>query len=78
MPKEMAKACTKAGFLGNKLFVKHHTTLDLLPKDWRLRKTARLRERAESIMLLLAIAAFWVIVFTLNFFVGQSSQPLIR
>ena len=26
----------------------------------------------------IAIAAFWMIVFTLNFFVGQSSQPLIR
>lgn len=58
--------------------MKHHPSLDLLPKDWRLRKTARLRERAESVMLLLAIAVFWVIVFTLNFLVGQSSQPLIR
>ncbi len=58
--------------------MKHNPAVDLLPKDWRLRKTARLRERAESIVLLLAIAAFWVIVFTLNFFVGQSSQPLIR
>lgn len=60
------------------MFVKHHPSLELLPKDWQLRKSARLRERAESIAILLAIAAFWVIVFTLNFFVGQSSQPLIR
>lgn len=64
--------------LGNKEEVKHNPSLDLLPKDWRLRKSARLRERAESIVLLLVIAAFWVIVFTLNFFVGQSSQPMIR
>lgn len=60
------------------MFVKHNPSLDLLPKDWQLRRSARLRERAESIALLLAIAGFWVIVFTLNFFVGQSSQPLIR
>jgi hypothetical protein len=52
--------------------------LDLLPKDWQLRKTARLRERAESLVVLLAIAAFWVVVFTLNFLVGQASHPLIR
>jgi hypothetical protein len=58
--------------------VKHHSAIDLLPKDWQLRKSARLRERAESIMVLLAIATFWVIVFALNFFVGQASQPLIR
>jgi hypothetical protein len=58
--------------------VKRNLALDLLPKDWQLRKTARLRERAESITILLAIATFWVIVFALNFFVGQSSQPLIR
>jgi len=53
-------------------------TLDLLPKDYELRKGARLRERAESIALLSAIGAFWVLVFALNFFVGQSSTPLIR
>ena len=64
--------------LGYNQTVKHHPSLDLLPKDWQLRKSARLRERAESVALLLAIAAFWVIVFALNFFVGQSSQPLIR
>ena len=51
---------------------------DLLPKDYELRQGARLRERAESIALLSAIAAFWVFVFTLNFFVGQFSTPLIR
>lgn len=69
---------TALSILGNKQTVRPHSSLDLLPKDWRLRKSARLRERAESVALLLAIAAFWVIVFTLNFFVGQSSQPLIR
>lgn len=58
--------------------MKHHPSFDLLPKDWQLRKSARLRERAESVALLLAILGFWVIVFALNFFVGQSSQPLIR
>jgi hypothetical protein len=58
--------------------VKHGPSFDLLPKDWHVRKSARLRERAESIVLLLAIGVFWVIVFALNFFVGQSSQPLIR
>jgi len=58
--------------------VKPHPAVDLLPKDWQLRKSARLRERAESLALLAVIAAFWVIVFALNFFVGQSSQPLIR
>lgn len=58
--------------------MKHDPSIDLLPKDWQLRKSGRLRERAESIALLLAIVAFWMIVFTLNFFVGQSSQPLIR
>jgi hypothetical protein len=71
-------AASIAGFLGNNRIVKHHPSIDLLPKDWQLRKSARLRERAESIALLLAIAFFWVIVFTLNFFVGQASQPLIR
>lgn len=69
---------TAAFFLGNTENVKHNPSLDLLPKDWQLRKSGRLRERAESIALLLAIATFWVFVFTLNFFVGQSSQPLIR
>lgn len=70
---------TAPSFLGNKaIAVKHHPSLDLLPKDWQLRKSARLRERAESICVLLAIATFWVIVFALNFFVGQASQPLIR
>lgn len=58
--------------------VKRDTSLDLLPKDWRLRKSARLRERAESVIVLLAIAAFWLLVLALNFFVGQSSQPMIR
>lgn len=58
--------------------MKYDPPVDLLPKDWQLRKSGRLRERAESIALLLAIVAFWMIVFTLNFFVGQSSQPLIR
>lgn len=58
--------------------MKYNPSFDLLPKDWQLRKSARLRERAESVMLLLAIAGFWVVVFALNFFVGQSSQPLIR
>lgn len=64
--------------LGNTENVKYDPPVDLLPKDWQLRKSGRLRERAESIALLLAIVAFWMIVFTLNFFVGQSSQPLIR
>ena len=67
-----------ASLLGYNRGVKHHPSLDLLPKDWQLRKSARLRERAESVALLLVIAAFWMIVFVLNFFVGQSSQPLIR
>ena len=53
-------------------------TFDLLPKDFELRKSARLRERAESIAVLSAMAAFWALVFTLNFFVGQASTPLIR
>lgn len=52
--------------------------VDLLPKDLPLRKTARMRERAESIAILAGIAAFWVVVFTLNFMVGQASTPLIR
>ena len=64
--------------MGNTVCVKHHVPFDLLPKDWQLRKSGRLRERAESIAVLLAIFAFWVIVFTLNFFVGQASTPLIR
>lgn len=64
--------------LGYNKRVKHHSSVDLLPKDWQLRRSARLRERAESLALLLVIVAFWVIVFALNFFVGQSSQPLIR
>lgn len=61
--------------------VKHsrpNLTYELLPKDFELRKGARLRERAESIALLSAIAAFWMLVFTLNFFVGQFATPLIR
>ena len=52
--------------------------LELLPKDFELRKGARLRERAESIAILSAMGAFWLLVFTLNFFVGQASTPLIR
>lgn len=53
-------------------------SLDLLPKDMPLRRSARLRERAESIALLVAIAVFWVFVFALNFLVGQYSTPMIR
>ena len=53
-------------------------TYDLLPKDFELRRSARLRERAESIALLSAMAAFWALVFGLNFLVGQASTPLIR
>lgn len=53
-------------------------SLDLLPKDEPLRRGARLRERAESIALLVAIAVFWVFVFALNFLVGQYSTPMIR
>ena len=52
--------------------------LELLPKDFELRRGARLRERAESIAILSAMGAFWLLVFTLNFFVGQASTPLIR
>jgi hypothetical protein len=66
------------GAAGYNTFVKHHQTLDLLPKDYELRKSARLRERAESIGVLLAIGTFWAIVLVLNFLVGQSSQPMIR
>lgn len=51
---------------------------DLMPKDLPFRKSARLRERAESIALLGGILGFWVLVFTLNFFVGQASTPLLR
>lgn len=64
--------------LGNNHTVKNSHTFDLLPKDLPFRKSARLRERAESIVLLVGIAVFWTIVFTLNFFVGQASTPLIR
>ncbi|HEV3155036.1 MAG TPA: hypothetical protein VGZ02_14605 [Candidatus Baltobacteraceae bacterium] len=53
-------------------------TLELLPKDYELRRGARLRERAESIAVLSAMGAFWALVFALNFFVGQASTPLIR
>lgn len=53
-------------------------SIDLLPKDVPFRQSARLRERAESIALLAGIAIFWVFVFTLNFFVGQYSTPMIR
>lgn len=63
-------------------YVKHSRfntgTLDLLPKDLPLRRSARLRERAESLALLCGILAFWTFVFTLNFFVGQFSTPMIR
>ncbi|HET7813590.1 MAG TPA: hypothetical protein VFL13_04390 [Candidatus Baltobacteraceae bacterium] len=51
---------------------------DLLPKDLPMRRSARLRERAESIALLCGILGFWVLVFTLNFFVGQASTPMLR
>jgi hypothetical protein len=51
---------------------------ELLPKDLPLRRSARMRERAESIAILAGIAAFWMLVFTLNFLVGQSSTPLVR
>jgi hypothetical protein len=54
------------------------TALDFMPKDLPMRRTARLRERAESMVLLALIVCFWVFVFTLNFFVGQASTPLIR
>jgi hypothetical protein len=69
--------------LGNNRIVKQHygrvhSVVDLLPKDLPLRRSARLRERAESLALLGAIAAFWVLVFTLNFFVGAYSTPMIR
>jgi hypothetical protein len=53
-------------------------TLDSLPKDLPLRRSARLRERAESIALLSVILAFWAFVLVLNFFVGQFSTPMIR
>jgi len=52
--------------------------VDLLHNDLPLRRTARLRERAESLVLLGIIAGFWVLVLTLNFFVGQYSTPMIR
>ncbi len=67
--------------IGNNQRVKHlysQTAVDLLPRDLPLRKSSRVRERAESIALLAGIAAFWVFVFVLNFFVGQFSTPLIR
>ena len=54
------------------------STLDLLPKDLPMRRSARLRERAESLMLLGGILVFWIFVFTLNFFVGQASTPMLR
>lgn len=71
---------TLAG-IGNNQRVKHlhsQTAVDLLPRDLPLRKSSRVRERAESIALLAGIAAFWLFVFVLNFFVGQFSTPLIR
>ena len=52
--------------------------VDLLRNDLPLRRSARLRERAESIFLLAMIAAFWIVVLTLNFFVGEYSTPMIR
>lgn len=55
-----------------------HPALALLPKDLPLRRSARLRERAESIALLTGIGLFWVFVITLNFLVGQYSTPMIR
>ncbi|HZZ65106.1 MAG TPA: hypothetical protein VFE17_06395 [Candidatus Baltobacteraceae bacterium] len=54
-----------------------HST-EFLPKDLRFRRTARVRERAESLALLAAMAGFWIIVFTLNFFVGAFSTPMLR
>lgn len=53
-------------------------TLDLMPKDLPMRRSARLRERAESVALLGGIAGFWMLVFVLNFLVGQASTPLLR
>jgi hypothetical protein len=52
--------------------------VDLLRNDLPLRRSARLRERAESLVLLGMMAGFWVLVLTLNFFVGEYSTPLIR
>jgi hypothetical protein len=68
---------------GNKTIVKQlsaqvHPSDDLLSKDLPLRHSARLRERAESLMLLGGIAAFWVLVLALNFLVGAYSTPMIR
>lgn len=67
---------------GNKQNVKGYpqtrSAAELLRNDLPLRRSARLRERAESLVLLAAIAAFWVLVLTLNFFVGQYSTPMIR
>ena len=54
------------------------SAVDLLRNDLPLRRNARLRERAESLILLAAIAGFWVLVLTLNFFVGEYSTPMIR
>jgi hypothetical protein len=54
------------------------SAVDLLRDDLPLRRTARLRERAESLILLAVIAGFWVLVLTLNFFVGEYSTPMIR
>jgi hypothetical protein len=54
------------------------SAVDLLRNDLPLRRTARLRERAESLILLGIIAGFWVLVLTLNFFVGEYSTPMIR
>lgn len=55
-----------------------HSTTDLLPKDLPFRRSARLRERAESLIVLAAMAGFWILVFTLNFFVGAYSTPMLR
>lgn len=61
-----------------KSYSQGRSAVDLLRNDLPLRRTARLRERAESLVLLAIIAGFWVLVLTLNFFVGQYSTPMIR
>jgi hypothetical protein len=52
--------------------------IEVLPKDLPMRRRVRVRERAESMCVLLAMAAFWVVVFVLNTLVGQAEHPLIR
>ncbi|MFN2449335.1 MAG: hypothetical protein ABR508_06010 [Candidatus Baltobacteraceae bacterium] len=53
-------------------------TLDAVAKDLPMRRSARLRERAESLVLLGGIMAFWAFVYALNFAVGQASTPMLR